>query len=139
MAYRYLFWQENGGFLRRISLVTHASLTLEMRVIDYSSIKLDYVNKQVYGFKRKSGYEYYIFTSDYDGKNKKNITSGKFRINVLGVFGELLYFMNNDRSSIKEMNISNEIVGHPRNIAVETNDYHDLIVVHSYLQPIGEL
>ena len=139
MPYRYLFWQENGGFLRRISLVTHADLTLEMRVIDHSSIKLDYVNKQVYGFKRKSGYEYYIFTSDYDGKNKKNITSGKFRINVLGVFGELLYFMNNDRSSIKEMNTSNEIVGHPRNIAVERNDYYDLIVVHSNLERIGEL
>ena len=139
MPYRYLFWQENGGFLRRISLVTHANLTLEMRVIDDSSIKLDYVNKQVYGFMRKSGDEYYIFTSDYDGKNKKNITSGKFRINVLGVFGGLLYFMNSDRSSIKEMNTSNEIVGHPRNIAVDRNDYYDLIVVHGYLQRIGEL
>ena len=111
-----------------------------MRVIDDSSIKLDYVNKQVYGFMRKSGDEYYIFTSDYDGKNKKNITSGKFRINVLGVFGGLLYFMNSDRSSIKEMNTSNEIVGHPRNIAVDRNYYYyDLIVVHSYLQRIGEL
>ena len=110
-----------------------------MRVIDYSSIKLDYVNKQVYGFMRKSGDEYYIFTSDYDGKNKKNITSGKFHKNILGVFGDLLYFMNNDRPSIKEMNTSNEIVGHPRNIAVDRNYYYDLIVVHSYLQPIGEL
>ena len=70
---------------------------------------------------------------------KKTITSGKFRINVLGVFGELLYFMNNDRSSIKEMNTSNEIVGHPRNIAVERNYYYDLIVVHSNLERIGEL
>ena len=88
---------------------------------------------------RKPGYEYYIFTSDYDGKNKKYITSGKIRINVLGVFGELLYFMNNDRSSVKEMNTSNEIVGHPRNIAVERNYYYDLIVVHSNLERIGEL
>ena len=88
---------------------------------------------------RKPGDEYYIFTSDYDGKNKKNIISGKFRKYILGVFGELLYFMNNDRSSIKQMNTSNEIVGHPRNIAVERNYYYDLIVVHSYLQPIGEL
>ena len=136
MVYRYLFWQEDGGFVRRISLATHAMLTLEMRVIDYSVIKLDCVNKQLYGFMRKSGYEY-ILASDYDGKNQKNITSGTFRIYILSVFGDLLYLMNNDASYIKQMNTSNDSL--PRNIAVERNDYYDLIVVHTFLQPPGEL
>ena len=136
MVYRYLFWQEDGGFVRRISLATHAMLTLEMRVIDYSVIKLDCVNKQVYGFMRKSGYEY-ILASDYDGKNQKNIASGTFRIYILSVFGDLLYLMNNDASYIKQMNTSNDSL--PRNIAMERNYYYDLIVVHTFLQPPGEL
>ena len=111
-------------------------VTLEMSVIDESVIKLDCVNKQIYGFMRKSVNEYYIFGSDYDGKNKKNIISGTFRIYMLGVFGDLLYFMNNDRSYIKQMNTSNDSL--PRNIAMERNYYYDLIVVHIFLQPIGE-
>ena len=138
MVYRYLFWQEFGGFVRRISLATHAMVTLEMSVINYSVIKLDCVNKQVYGFMRKSEDEYHIFASDYDGKNKKNITSGTFSILILSVFGDLLYLMNNnDRSYIKQMNTSNDSL--PRNIAVERNYYYDLIVVHAFLQPRGEL
>ena len=138
MVYRYVFWQEDGGFVRRISLATHAMLTLEMRVFDYSVIKLDCVNKQVYGFMRKSDDEYHIFASDYDGKNQKNITSGTFHIYILSVFGDLLYLMSNDTSYIKQMNTSNDSL--PRNIAVERNDYYyDLIVVHTFLQPSGEL
>ena len=137
MAYRYLFWQERGGFVRRISLVTHAMVTLEMSVVDYSRIKLDCVNKQVYGFMEKSGNEYYIFASDYDGKNKKMITSGRFNIFILSVFGDLLYLMNNDRSYIKQMNTSNDSL--PRDIAVESNYYDNLMVVHTFLQPPGEL
>ena len=137
LVYRYLFWHERGGFVRRISLATHAMLTLEVRVIDYSVINLDCVNKQVYGFMRKSGDEYYIFASDYDGKNKKNITSGRFYIFILSVFGDLLYLMNYNRSYIKQMNTSNDSL--PRNIAVERNYYSDLIVVHTFLQPPGEL
>ena len=135
MVYRYLFWQEDGRFVRRISLATHAMLTLEMRVIDYSVIKLDCVNKQVYSFMENSSNEY-IFASDYDGKNKKMITSGRFDDDILGVFGDLLYFMNNDRSYIKQMNTSNDSL--PRNIAVERTNYYDLILVHTFLQPIGE-
>ena len=86
---------------------------------------------------RKSYDEYHMIASDYDGKNKKMITSGTFRIDILGVFGDLLYLMNNDRSYIKQMNTSNDSL--PRNIAVERNYYYDLIVVHTFLQPPGEL
>ena len=134
--YRYLFWQADGGFLRGISLATHKMLTLEMRVIDNSIIKLDCVNKQVYGFKQNSGNEY-ISASDYDGGNQTKITSGPFWDHILGVFNGSLYFMNSDRSQIKEMDVSNKIV--IRSIAVDRNDYSDLIVVHNSLQPLGKL
>ena len=113
-------------------------LTLEMRVIDTSIIKLDCINKQVYSFLPKSGNEYYISASGYDGGNQRKITSGPFRKYILGVFNGSLYFMNdNDRSQIKEMDVSNEIV--IRSIAADRNYYYDLIVVHNSLQPLGKL
>ena len=113
-------------------------LTLEMRVIYGSTIiKLDCVNKEVYGFAPKSGNEYYISASDYDGRNQTKITSGPFWKYILGVFNGSLYIMNNDRSQIKEMDASNETV--IRRIAVDRNDYQDLIVVHNSLQPLGKL
>ena len=135
MVFRYLFWQEVGGILQRISLATHKKLTLEMRVWPHSStIKLDYVNKQVYGFAH-TGDEFYISASDYDGGNQRKITSAQFWIDIFGVFNGLLYF--NDRSYIKEMNLSNR--NYIRSIAVDRNDYLDLIVVHKSLQPLGKL
>ena len=83
----------------------------------------------------------YIFASDYDGKNKKMIKSGTFPTHILGVFGDLLYFMNNGNSDennyIKQMNTSNDSLS--RNIAAERYTYYDLIVVHTFLQPLGEL
>ena len=112
-------------------------LTLEMRVEDYSIIKLDCINKQVYGFVRKSWNEYYISATDYNGAYQTKITSGPLWDDILGVFNGSLYFMNNYRSQIGEMNASNTNV--IRRIAVDRNDYHDLIVVHNSLQPLGKL
>ena len=98
-------------------------------------IKLDCVNKQVYLLKSDE----YITASDYDGGNQKTIesTSGRFYTKILGVFGDSLYFMNNDKSYITRMNASNRIVS--ESMAVERKDYYDLIVVHSSLQPTGVL
>ena len=112
-------------------------LTLGMRVIGGSIIKLDCVKKQVYGFGQNSGNEYYKSASDYDGGNQTKITSGPSRSGIFGVFNGSLYFMNNDGSCINEMVVSNEIV--IRSIAVDRNDYYDLIVVHNSLQPLGKL
>ena len=108
-------------------------LTLEMRVYPYI-IKLDCVNKQVYCFTRDG----YITASDYDGRNQKTIaiTSGRFYLTILSVFGDSLYLMNNDKSYITRMNASNGIVS--EGMAVKRKqDYYDLIVVHSSLQPTG--
>ena len=111
-------------------------LTLEMRVIDYSTIKLDCVNKQVYGFVRIYGNENYISASDYDGGNQTKITSGRYDTDILGVFNGSL--LNIDRSQINEVNISSRNV--TRSIVVDDdNYYYDLIVVHKSLQPLGKL
>ena len=120
--------------MRRISLATHNMLTLEMRVRDHSVIKLDCVNKQVYGFVRD---ESCISASDYNGGNQRKITSGQFLKYILSVFNGSLYFMNNDRSYIKEMNVSKGNL--IRSIAVNKNYYYNLIVVHNSLQPLGKL
>ena len=98
-------------------------------------IKLDCVNKQVYGFTSDK----HITASDYDGRNWKTIasTSGRFNTKILGVFGDSLYFMNNDKSYITRMNASNRIVS--ESMAVERKEYYDLFVVHSSLQPTGVL
>ena len=128
---------ESGRFLRRISLATHKMLTLEMRVRHRSIIKLDCVNKHVYRVVRKSGREYYIFASDYDGGNQRMIHRIGPYFCIFGVFNGSLYFVNYDRSSINEMYVSNENVS--RRIAVDRNNYYDLIVVHNSLQPLGKL
>ena len=116
-------------------------LTLEMRVIDRSIIKLDCVNKHVYRVVRKSAREYYISASDYDGGNQTIIHRIGFffwrYLYVFGVFNGSLYFVNYDGRSINEMYVSNENVC--RKIAVDRNKYYDLIVVHNSLQPLGKL
>ena len=120
MVYRYLFWQEDGGLLRRISLATHETLTLEMRLIDYSIIKLDCVNKHVYGFVGNSSNEVYMSASDYDGGNQRNITIKTLCDYLLHVFNAPLCSIN-------------------RSIALARNNYYDLIVVYNSLQPLGKL
>ena len=95
-------------------------LTLEMRVIDHAIIKLDCVKKQVYGFLRKSGNEYHMSASDYDGGNQRNITIKTLCNYLLHVFNAPLCFRN-------------------RSIALARNNYYDLIVVHNSLQPLGKL
>ena len=113
-------------------------LPLEMRVIDASIIKLDCVYKQVYVFEQKSGNEYYISATDYNGGNQTKITSGPFRRSILGVFNGSLYFINDkDGLQINEVNLSSRNV--TRSIVVDRNIYWDLIVVHKSLQPLGKL
>ena len=134
MVYRYLFWQESAGFLRRVSLATHKMLTLQAMDYDYLAIKLDCINKQVYSIENE-----FLDARDYDGWNYRMITIGQFSllVGIFGVFNGSLYFMNNDRSYIKEMNLSNR--NYVRSIAVDRNDYRDLVVVHKFLQPLGKL
>ena len=107
-------------------------LTLEMRPFPPFIIKLDCVNKQVYCFTSDDC----LTASDYDGRIQKTIASGRFHKNILSVFGDSLYFINNDKSYITRMNASNGIVSESMAIK-RKQDYYDLIVVHSSLQPTG--
>ena len=109
-------------------------LTLQAMDYDYLAIKLDCINKQVYSIENE-----FLAARDYDGWNYRMITIGQFSllVGIFGVFNGSLYFMNNDRSYIKEMNLSNR--NYVRSIAVDRNDYRDLVVVHKFLQPLGKL
>ena len=107
-------------------------LTLEVIGYDYAAIKLDCINKQVYSIESD-----FLAASDYDGGNHRMDHFGQFSAGILGVFNGSLYLINNDRSYIKEMNLSNR--NYARSIAVDRNDYRDLVVVHMFLQPLGKL
>lgn len=79
----------------------------------------------------------HISSSDYDGRDQKTITSGSFNVYLLGVFGDSLYYLNNDQFYIKVVNVTNGNIS--RSILVGKADYHDLIFVDGSVQPIGEL
>ena len=134
-SYRYLFWTDSKGFLRRINFLLPAPRRIVYLARDVSwpySITLDYANKRVYWFVWKSGVDH-ISSSDYDGVNQKNIKSGLFNNNLLSVFGDFLYFLNYGKLYINEINISNGTIY--RSILVDKAEYYDLIVVDSSIQP----
>jgi hypothetical protein len=93
-------------------------------------ITLDYTNKRVYWIEGKR----HIFSSDYDFQHVKSIRNGLFRLYLLTISGDSLYFQNAGVFSINQMNISNENA--VRNILVG-KEYNDLIVIHSSLQSMG--
>jgi hypothetical protein len=93
-------------------------------------ITLDYTNKRVYWIERNG----HIFSSDYDFQHGKKITTGEFRSHMLAIFGDSLYFQKRNPFSINQVNVSNgKII---RSILVD-KAYEDIIVFHSYLQPMG--
>ena len=99
------------------------------------AITVDCTKERVYWLENEiqSGVDH-IVSSDYDGLDQKTIISGSFNGHLLGVFGDSLYFLNNDLFYVNEMNISYENIF--RNILVDNNSYYDdLVVVHSSIQP----
>ena len=103
-----------------------------------SAVELDYTKKQLYLFHYRSGNNNDLFSYDYDGKDKKTITSGPFNEYLLRVFRDSLYFLvKNNLYHINQMNTTNGDISH--SILVNTTDYYDLIVVDRTVQPMGEL
>ena len=106
------------------------------------AITVDCTKNRVYWIENeiRSGVDH-IVSSYYNGLDQKTIISGSFNGHLLGVFGDSLYFLNNDLFYVNEMNISNGNIF--RNILVDNNSYYDdLVVVHSSIQPqerMGEL
>jgi hypothetical protein len=79
----------------------------------------------------------HIFSSGYNGEDKKTIARGSLNVFVLGVFGDSLYYQNTNRYHIKEMNVSSGNIS--RTILLDNVFYYGMIVVDKSVQPIGEL
>ena len=137
--YRFLFWTDYTR-VRRMNLATGKKVTLTSSGSPWD-ISLDLKRKRVYWLTEHYG----IFSSTYDDRSiiyldrYYAIRSSTFdgSRTTFGISEDSVYFQRTDVPYINEMNISSSIIS--RNIKVDTPDYRDLVIVHSSLQPIGEL
>ena len=97
------------------------------------ALSLDYTKKRVYWISFRNG----IFSRDYDGENTSSVKRGRFNSNLLGVFEDSVYFQKLNVRYINAMNRTSGIISH--SIKVDKTEYHDLVIVHNSLQPMGEL
>lgn len=119
-----------------MNLVTNNIMTLARSPSRPFSVTLDFTRKRVYWFERDQKSIPHMFLSDYDFRDQKAITSGSLNLYLLAVFGDFLYFLNNEQRHMNQMNVSNKNI--IRSIPVHKTDYYDLIVVTSSLQPLGK-
>ena len=121
-----------------MNLVTSKIIIVGRRGFPFD-VSLDHINKRVYWVAENDG----IISSTYDGVNVTNVRKGSFNHLFLGIFGDLVYFQEMDVPYINEMNISSRNISrsfkvdHP--YLIDKQEHRDLVVVHSSLQPIGEL
>jgi hypothetical protein len=105
-----------------------------------SKFIVDCTKKRVYWLENRTGV-HRIFSTDYNGVDRKIIGNGSLNDYSLGVLGDSLYYLNNDLFHINEMNVFNGDIS--RKIPVDRNSYYDdLVIVHSSIQPrerMGEL
>ena len=97
------------------------------------ALSLDYTNKRVYWISRWDG----VFSTDYDGESTTSVKRGTFNYHLLGIIEDSVYFQKLTVRYINAMNRTSGIISH--SIKVDKTDYHDLVVVHNSLQPMGEL
>ena len=117
-----------------MDLATNNIKTLAMSNPYSCSITLDYTTKRVYWIHQDGNYFSYIFSSDYDFQDQKNIRNGSFRVHILAIFGDSLYVQNDGGFYINKINVSN---GNIVRSILYNKPYNDLIVLHSSLQPMG--
>ena len=131
---RFLFWTEyDPGVITRFNLAGGIKVTLLRHVGDVYAIKLDCNKKRVYWLEYSSSIQY-IKSSSYNGKGKTDITEGKFHRYLLGVLGDLLYFLDTRNNRINERNVSDGNIS--RTFQVDSGvSYYDLLVVDKSLQP----
>ena len=119
-----------------MNLVTHVTEKLGTMSWPYV-IKLDSTNKKVYWLLVWRHGNPYLYSSGYDGKDYKFVTSQLSPFEqLLGASENFLYLMQYNRYYLNEMNISNGDVS--RSILVGRKSNQDLIVVSSSLQPMGK-
>lgn len=135
IPYRFLFWTESGH-VKRYHLHTKLQFTLAQNDGFSRVLKLDRINKRVYWLSWRGGVAQNISSSDYDGKKKRTIVSGSFNIYTLGVSEDLLYFVDDNKLRIKQMNTSKENISDE--MMVVGDSYSNLIVLDTSLQPKGK-
>ena len=113
-----------------MNLATNNIIKTLVRRSAIGGITLDYTNKRVYWFEM----DRHIFSSDYDFQHEKKITNGTSSYYMLAIFGDSLYFQKRNAFSINQVNVSNGNI--IRSILVDKT-YEDIIVFHSYIQPMG--
>ena len=101
------------------------------------ALSLDYTNKRVYWMSGDAIWGLDIYSSGYDGKNTTTVKSGSFNYALLRIFADSVYFQQENVLYINDMNITSGIIS--RSIKVVRTHYRDLAIVHSSLQPMGEL
>ncbi len=123
----------------RFNFVDGVQVTLIRDFGSCFAVALDYTNKRVYWISGPIAQgNRNISSCDYEGGDKKAITSGNIDRYLLGVFRDSLFFIVNISKPyhiINQMNISNGSIS--RNILVKKSYYYDLIVVDSSIP--GEL
>ena len=118
----------------RFNLADGVKVTLA-RYDEYSdAVEVDCTKKRVYWFDYEDNSK--ISSCDYEGGDKKTITSGVFNEDILRVFQDSLFFVDETLYRINKLNISNGNISH--SILVEKISYRDMVVVESSAQPTGE-
>ena len=122
----------------RFNLADGVKVTLARFDGSSDAVQVDYTKKRVYWLSRYDDFQ--ISSCDYEGRDKKIITIGDRynRINrdILRVFQDSLFFVDETRYRINKMNISNGNISHSS--LVEKISYRDMVVVESSAQPTGE-
>jgi len=119
----------------RFNLTDSIKATLVTYMGEGGAIKLDCRKRRVYWLAYFRGVGY-IKSCNYTGGEKKNITSGPLNRNLLGVLGDLLYFLNTNEYRINEVNVSHGNIS--RKILVERENYRDLLILGKSVQPTCE-
>ena len=73
---------------------------------------------------------------DYNAGSKTLIGAGFFNKDLLGVFGNLIYFLDSNSTYLNEMNISSQNIKGKVSL-VQRNPYLSMIIVDSSLQERG--
>ena len=112
-----------------INLATNKAFTLVRKTPSFAIVC---IKKRVYWLEQRSGATR-IFSTDYTGWSKTLIATGFFSKDLLGVFGNLIYFLESNSTSLNEMNISSKNIKREVSL-VPRNPYLSMIVVDSSLQ-----
>ena len=97
------------------------------------ALSLDHTKKRVYWLSEFYG----IFSSNYDGVDRTALGIRLVQVNFLDMFEDSVYFGIEFVPYIIERNMTSRKIF--RSIKVNRTDYRDLVVIHSSLQPMGEL